>query len=178
MSRALAKECGLAVEYKAQAFAIAPVAGEMHSYKNSYTLVVGINSFGCEWPRLSKARGDAQKVTAALEKQRFEVPLTLDRKIVNLGARLAPVFSSKGMTAPNPSVRRTASDPTPRPSAYNLGSASPGHFGPSSFKPIFCGLIFLPLGSSAIMMTSGLGIPFASKGGVGLASFRDKTDRI
>ena len=58
----------------------APVGDEIELYQSSHALVIGINDYTNDWPKLKRAVPDAQQVVEALRKRGFKVTLKTDIK--------------------------------------------------------------------------------------------------
>ena len=87
---------GVKVNIRASDAADAKVNEEVQLYSKSYALVIGIDNYTGDWPRLGKAIEDARNVSKALEDAGFEVTLKTDLNSDELEDAFGEFFIEKG----------------------------------------------------------------------------------
>jgi hypothetical protein len=69
---------GVRVQVKASDTPDAKIVEEVELNSRPFALVIGINEYSNEWPRLSNAVSDARKIASALEADGFDMTLNLN----------------------------------------------------------------------------------------------------
>jgi hypothetical protein len=89
---------GVRVQVKASDTPDAKIVEEVELNSRPFALVIGINEYSNEWPRLSNAVSDARKIASALEADGFEMTLNLNLGSSNLKDAFG-VYKTPGQSA-------------------------------------------------------------------------------
>lgn len=91
-----AGQSGVFVEVKESEAPGAPVTERWKLYGASHALVIGIDEYSGNWPRLANAVKDARQVAEALQERGFEVTLETNLTSIELRRALTHFYAFKG----------------------------------------------------------------------------------